>query len=106
MLYIHTAMWCVVQVVFGPSGERRKRAQWDKPVEGDLRVYGGSAELMKPDLSREHQVLYPLFDVTMATYDQGFMVVGYARKADSGQTPPVIREHRQAWYCIPRPFVG
>lgn len=96
-------MWCRVQVCRGPSGERRKREQWDAPILGKLSIFraqrGITATLEKRDGGRQVQLLYPLFDVRVMTWDGGFLVIGYAIHADF--PGKVVRECRQAWYCVP-----
>jgi hypothetical protein len=43
----------------------------------------------------------PLFDVRVMTFEQGFVVMGYVIQSESGGV--VVREVRQAWYCVPSP---
>lgn len=100
-------MWCSVQVCRGPLGERLKRADWAPAVQGNLNIGPGRdartglvATLMRRDVDREHQVLYPIFDVRVVTHLDGFVVVGYAIAAESAAN--VIRDVRQAWYCVPK----
>lgn len=85
----------------GPEGERLPRAQWSQPVEGDLEIRLGRdnwvATLERPDVDRRHQVLYPLFDVRVQTFEAGLLVVGYQLNVDAKP----IRECRQAWFCVP-----
>ena len=93
-------MWVKVQRCMGPNGERLKRAEWSAPVEGDLTVGMGKlyfvSTLELPDADRRHQVLYPLGDVRVQTFEDGLLVIGYAIVTE---TP--TREVRQAWYAVP-----
>jgi hypothetical protein len=86
----------------GPNGERLKRGQWLKPVEGELSIHLGRdnfvATLDRMDVDRQLQVLYPIFDVRVQTFDEGLLVIGYCIVPE---TP--TREVRQAWYCVPSP---
>ena len=95
-------MWCKVQQCRGPAGERLRRDQWSKPVEGDLTIglakSGWVAHLDRKDADRERQVLFPLVDVRVQTFEDGILVIGFAIVAE---TP--TREVRQAWYCVPIP---
>jgi hypothetical protein len=96
-------MWVRVQVCRGPLGERLKRNEWGEPVEGELSVYAGRsgycATLLHPDVTVPRQVLYPLYDVRVITFDSGLFVVGCAIATDADTQ--VIRDVRQAWYCVP-----
>ena len=96
-------MWCRVQECRGEHGERLKREAWSKPVVGDLRIHNGRdtmvATLMRPDVTREHQVLFPLFDVRVRTFDAGVLVSGFQLHTD--ETTRQVREVRQVWYCVP-----
>lgn len=95
-------MWCRVQECRGPLGERLKRIEWTRPVEGELTIHLGRDNFVaqldhrRAD-DRKHQVLYPLFDVRVQTLDDGFLVIGYRINPDGGLT----REVRQAWFCVP-----
>ena len=94
-------MWCKVQQCRGPAGERLRRDQWSKPVEGDLTIGMGQhypvARLEKPHgPDRFETVLYPLGDVRVQTFEDGILVIGFAIVAE---TP--TREVRQAWFCVP-----
>lgn len=99
-------MWCRVQVCFGPNGERLKRGQWGAPVYGDLTIRNAkhslAAWLERLDLDRRYQVLFPLADARVQTFDAGFIVAGYQCTLQDG----AVREVRQAWYCIPAPEVA
>ena len=66
-----------------------------------MQVVSGCAELMRMDVTREWPALFPLFDVSLTTYADGFMLAGYARKSETTGGRIIIREHRQAWYCVP-----
>ena len=96
-------MWCRVQECRGPLGERLKRSEWETAVDGDLSIYLGRdnfvATLERPDVDRRRQVLYPLFDVRVQTLEDGILVVGHRVNADGD----VVRECRQAWFCVPIP---
>jgi hypothetical protein len=96
-------MWVRVQVCRGPLGERLKRRDWGEPVEGELSIEptrnGYGATLLYPDITVPRQVLYPLYDVRVMTFDSGLYVVGCAIAADVGAK--IIRDVRQAWYCVP-----
>lgn len=75
-------MWCKVQQCSGPNGERLKREQWGKAVEGDLTIGLGQhsfvAHLEKPlPAERFETVLYPLGDVRVQTFEEGIVVLGY-----------------------------
>lgn len=100
-------MWCRVQECRGPRGERLKRGQWSPAVFGELAIYNARhhfvATLEVKDIDRRRQVLYPLFDVRVQTFDAGLLVIGYRVNADE---PQVVRECRQAWFCVPFPQVG
>lgn len=94
-------MWCQVQECRGPNGERLKRGEWSKPAEGDLTIVlaqsGWVAHLDRRDVDRQVQVLFPLVDVRVQTFDQGILVIGYRLNPWEGPE----REVRQAWYCVP-----
>jgi len=100
-------MWCEVQICRGPTGERRKRADWTSIGRADLDIgyCSGSgktsvcANLWRYDIDRKLQAAYPLFDVKVHTYDAGMLVIGFAIAADVAAH--VTREYRQAWYCVP-----
>lgn len=96
-------MWCRVQVCSGPNGERLKRTEWSQQVYGDLTIrnakHSPAAWLERLDVDRRYQVLYPLGDARVLTFEEGFLVVGYKINADDGK----VREVRQAWYCVPAP---
>jgi hypothetical protein len=100
-------MWCRVQECRGQLGERLKRKEWAQPVEGDLTIAladaGYVAHLDRLDVDRRYQVLYPLSDVRVQTLSDGILVVGYRINADAH---PVVREVRQAWFCVPVPGPG
>ena len=75
-------------------------------MQGKLAIYraerGLTASLHKKDTGagRELQLLYPLFDVRVMTWEAGFLVIGYAISADVPNR--IVREYRQAWYCVPK----
>lgn len=54
------------------------------------------------DVERRPQVLYPLFDVRVQTFEDGILVVGYRIQAEGRP----VRECRQAWYCAPARRAG
>lgn len=86
----------------GPNGEKLKRREWLKAVEGELSIHLGRdnfvATLDRMDVDRQLQVLYPIYDVRVQTFEDGLLVIGYGIVADAGPT----REVRQAWYCVPQ----
>ncbi|MBA2960538.1 MULTISPECIES: hypothetical protein [Ramlibacter] len=88
-------------------GERLKRRDWTAPVEGELTIAlancGYVAHLDRPDVDRRFQVLFPLSDVRVQTLDAGMLVIGYRINADA---LPIVREVRQAWFCVPIPDGG
>ena len=96
-------MWCEVQVCRGPTGERRKRAEWTRLGRAELEVAPGKtslcASLWRYDIDRKLQAAYPLFDVKVHTYDAGLLVIGFAIATDVAAG--ITREYRQAWYCVP-----
>jgi hypothetical protein len=98
-------MWCRVQTCRGPLGERLTRDQWADAVEGELAIHnarhGFTATLDKPDIDRRRQVLFPLYDVRVQTFEAGIVVIGYAVQSENAGE--VVREVRQAWYCVPAP---
>lgn len=97
-------MWCRVQECRGPLGERLKRGEWSQPVEGELAIAladaGYVAHLDRSDVDRRYQVLFPLSDVRVQTFEAGMLVIGYRINADAH---PIVREVRQAWFCVPMP---
>lgn len=98
-------MWVHAQLCRGDSGEKLRRADWKPLGRGKLTIrqdgkLGLSALLHHIDVQgRPHQLTWPLFDVRVATYDAGFIVVGY--RIQSEESGKVVREIRQAWYCVP-----
>lgn len=96
-------MWCRVQQCCGPNDEKLPRSSWSKPCQGDLSIYLGRynfvATLETPDVDRRNQVLYPLFDVRVQTFNEGILVIGLAVNASARP----VREVRQAWFCVPVP---
>jgi hypothetical protein len=101
------SMWCEVQVCRGPGGERLKRAQWTPLGRGKLSVDyeprndppGMVGKLVKYDCGRELPLGSPIFDARVRTFDAGFLVIGYQIVAEGAGE--VVREYRQAWYCVP-----
>ena len=95
-------MWCKVQQCRGPAGERLRRDQWSKPVAGDLTIglakSGWVAHLDRKEADRERQVLFPLVDVRVQTFEDGIVVLGYRNPLENPDS-----EVRQAWYCVPAP---
>jgi hypothetical protein len=57
------------------------------------------AHFDRSDIDRRVQLAFPIFDVRVCTYDAGLLVIGIQIDADSAER--IIREHRQAWYCVP-----
>lgn len=101
-------MWVQLQECRGPLGERLKRDEWGAPVCGELLIRidkdrGHFATLHTPDVGPipERQVLFPLFDVRVQTFGRGFVVAGYRIQPEGAGF--VVREVRQAWYCLPAP---
>jgi hypothetical protein len=100
-------MWCEVQVCRGPTGERLKRSDWKAVGRGKLSIYSPPstqlgtlvASLDRLDVDKYYPLVYPIFDVRVATFDAGLLVVGYQTAPEAGTD--VIREYRQAWYCVP-----
>jgi hypothetical protein len=99
-------MWVEVQVCRGPTGEKLKRADWKPVGRGKLRIYhcysrkaGICASLERDDCGKFYQILYPISDVRVLTFEAGFAVVGLQISTERGGA--VIREYRQAWYCVP-----
>lgn len=95
-------MWCKVQQCRGPAGEKLRRDQWSKPVEGDLTIglakSGWVAHLDRPDADRTRQVLFPLVDVRVQTFEDGIVVLGYRNPLENPK-----HEVRQAWFAVPVP---
>lgn len=99
------SMWCEVQVCRGPAGERLKRGDWVRLGRGKLSVEyepkndppGLAAKLVTFDCGRCLPLTKPIFDARVRTFDTGLLVVGYQITATAG----LVREHRQAWYCVP-----
>jgi hypothetical protein len=83
-----------------------KRSQWSEPVEGELSIHNARdamcASVSTSDVQqRVREMAPPLFDVRVMTFEQGFVVMGYVIQSESGGV--VVREVRQAWYCVPSP---
>lgn len=94
-------MWCKVQQCRGANGEKLRRDQWSKPVEGDLTIALGQhsfvARLEKPlPAERFETVLYPLGDVRVQTFEDGILVFGYSIVPETPR-----REVRQVWFAVP-----
>jgi hypothetical protein len=99
-------MWVRLQECRGPLGERLKRTEWGQALTGELLIRidkerGYVATVHVPDIGPvpERQVLFPLFDVRVQTFGRGFVVTGYRIQTEG--VGAVIREVRQAWYCLP-----
>ncbi|HYF20818.1 MAG TPA: hypothetical protein VEA40_23325 [Ramlibacter sp.] len=70
-------------------------------AHGDLTIANAQehpvATLERPDTGRRYQVLYPIFDVRVRTFEDGLLVAGYRINADGKP----VREVRAAWFCVP-----
>jgi hypothetical protein len=104
-------MRVAVQLCCGPTGERLKRTQWVSVGTGWLSIAPGTGRMAgalvasvegRDDPADRHlrQLARPLGDVRVMTYSGGLLVIGLQISAQDAGT--VVREFRQAWYCVPR----
>lgn len=99
-------MWVDVQLCRGPTGERLKAADWRPLGRGRLTIRhsggpaGICAKVERLDVIRWYELGPPLFNIHgVLTHGEGFLLVGF--QIDAEAQGPVIREYRQAWYCVP-----